>query len=200
MIKKLTLSMLLLAQLCGASAFAETLYIKDSLRWALRAEPNKSSQSLRLVSSGMTVKKLDEKDGYTQIEIDGGHVGWVSSSNLVTEKTNNILLEETNTQLTTLQDELTALKNTSPVGELEEKLAVAEQTQQTLRESLASEKEKVKTLRDKLNPPSEALSPAQQKIVGVGITALCLFLIGFILGKRMVEKKVRAKFNGMKVW
>ena len=39
-------------------ALAETAYIKDTLRWSLRAEPNKASQSLRLVVSGMKVKKL----------------------------------------------------------------------------------------------------------------------------------------------
>jgi len=198
-IKRLSfLAIFLISILSPVTSAAETVYVKDVIRWSLRVEPARDSVSSRLIASGMKLEKLEERDNYTKIKTESGDIGWILTTNLVTKPTHNILYEREQKKTASLEKQIQRLKQNQELQTIEAELEKEYKNNVLLNQTLDQEKTKVIDLRSQL----AALDPQQQnkKLILILIIGILLFILGFALGKYLIEQKLKAKFNGVKIW
>jgi len=80
-----------LTLICGvtlavpASALAQTVYVSDELRIALRSGPGEEFRALRILLAGTELSELERREPWVRVEIAGGPEGWVQSRYLTEE-------------------------------------------------------------------------------------------------------------------
>ena len=188
------------AALIGAvgSANAETQYIKDSWNVGLYTEADSSSSSLGLISSGTKLEVLAEQGSYTQVQTSTGETGWTKTSYLVSEPTNDIKLKAAQRKIKILNEKIDMLSADNASADLSAQLETAQADNKKLHEEYSQQKQQIESLQNQVSP--ESASDRTEKMLRLLIIALVTLICGFIVGKRMTEAKVKARFNGMKVW
>lgn len=96
--------------LAAATASAPAAYITDRLVVGLLPEPGPGGPPLRLLSSGTPLEVLQEKDGYTQVQLADDTRGWVASSYVTGDKPAQAVLAETQARLRQMGLALAALR------------------------------------------------------------------------------------------
>ncbi|MFT5218906.1 MAG: hypothetical protein ACI9LO_000794 [Planctomycetota bacterium] len=206
----------------------DRLYITDELRLSLYEKPNSQSNVVKLLSSG-DLLQIEELSGpYARVIAPGGAEGWVKKGFLTASPTSNILLEqeiETNSRLTA---ELEKLGNSKvlidqyekdidliveKLEQVEDQKKLADRSnidlQQKLQQRLAAQQlsessavnqiETVSMAKDQ--PPLSVLWETAflyWDIVALMVGAIILF--SFLLGKMIIESRIKSKFHGIKIW
>lgn len=177
---------------------AETKYIKDSWNVGLYTQADSSSPSLGLISSGTKLDVLTEQGSYTQVQTSTGETGWTKSTYLVSEPTNDIKLKAAQRKINTLNDKIQMLSDDNASLALATQLESAQADNKKLHEEYTSQKQQIETLQAQVQPVTA--NDQLEKLIRLLTIALVCVVCGFIVGKRMTEAKVKARFNGMKVW
>lgn len=197
-IKKISLAIGVSALILAASAQAESQYIKDVWNVGLYTQADSSSPSLGLISSGTKLEVLTQEGGYTQVKTSTGETGWTKTTYLVSQPTNDIKLKMAQRKIQILNEKIESLSADNVGVKLSAELEVAQANNKKLHEEYTQQKQQIDTLQAQINPVSSAARTEQ--FVRLLIIALVTLICGFIMGKRMTEAKVKARFNGMKVW
>jgi SH3 domain protein len=111
--------------LAGTGAGAQaTRYVTDQLKLEARSGPGTSNRILKMLESGTRVRVVDERDGWSRIELPGAEEAWILSRYLTEEEPARNRLDAAlaelermrseigsgNTQLNALQAEVEALR------------------------------------------------------------------------------------------
>ncbi len=107
-------SLLVAALVAVPAAAQQTLYVSDVLTVPLRSGPSNAHRILhRGLPSGtrLTLLSQDEDAGYTEVRLENGTEGWLPSQYLVAEPIARDRLEAANRRISTLQSELTSLRD-----------------------------------------------------------------------------------------
>lgn len=196
---------LVLAILVPATSSAETLYVTDTLRLSLYQEPNSSSETIKLMTSGDAVEILERKGAYARVRTAQGEEGWAKLGFLVAEKPAVLIIEEAEAEKAKLQAQIDTLRAANDgslerrLGELEAEVSRLTDELQEATEARDAAQSRVDTLEEALNPASESDRRLRRGLIAAAALA-AMVLIGFLIGLKVMEGRVRRRFGGMKVW
>lgn len=194
---------LLVVSVCcviSTNALAANKYVKDVWNVTLYAEADKSSQSLGLLSSGTKLEVLVDVGKFTKVKTATGKIGWIRSNYLVSQPTSDLQLKAANRNLEQLRAEITQLKQNNATAAIENELKKAKSHNKNLHAEYTQQKEKIEALENQVAAIDKKPSSEREQIIRIISVGLICLIGGFLFGKRLTESKIRAKFNGMKVW
>jgi hypothetical protein len=166
-----------------AGARAEGLYVIDQLIVSVSSTSDDSGARIASIHSGDAVQVLERRAGYSHVRLPSGTEGWVKSSYLSAEPP----LQQ---QVTAQTQEIAGLKQ--EVARLQDAaLAVPLATAAAARAPPGDP------------PPATALAaapgtrPLWPWLIAASIIAL---LAGFALGWRMLDRRIRRKYGGLRIY
>jgi len=169
-------------------AFAETVYVDDSLRVGVRPEPDNSYSPTSVVVSGMILEVLERKGSYMLIRTPSGVEGWVSNSYVTKKKPAQILLEELKKQEKSLQETISVLN-----GRIE-KLS---QSEKLLRIKLSEMEQENSEVKEQLDEDSRiagllsgSTTPWWSNLIFLIILCIMTFGGGVLWYRRHLAKKL----------
>jgi Bacterial SH3 domain len=174
-----------LAGLAGAlvvaNARAETLYVIDELIVSVSSTADETGERIASIHSGDSVEVLDRHNAYAHVRLSSGTQGWVKTSYLSAalplqrQLTAQVAeLEQLHAQVARLQGEATAARAAVPV----------------MRERAS-------------DPPAPSVDPSApwrpiwQWALGCSVAGLAG---GFALGWRMLDRRIRRKYGGLRIY
>lgn len=196
----------------NAAAFAETAYISDKLVVGVYATASSDDERIAQLATGDSVEVLVRDPEYTQVRLGDGREGWIRNSYLSSDP-------PASGKLASLQAEIQKLKaaadkapqnpTTSPADT--KKIADLQKALDAARSELASRAQAAVTHPAQLPAPvaEEALpiepigaDQAYRRkawIWGIAV-ALATFGIGFGSGWLLLDRKIRARYGGLRVY
>ena len=214
----------LILAICSVQAIAQDStddekdkqYVTDQLRLSLYQEANSQSKVLKLLQSGDALIIDEIKGPYALVTAPGGTRGWVKRGFLVTSPTSNLLLREEREKNASLFDEIEKLSNSRTIVDTYEKDM---NEMSASMERLRSEKQEAEDTIDRLqqevldkqleiDQKSEDNEPTLQILwetlrqywAIIAPVLLALLLLCFLISKKMVESRIKARFHGIKIW
>ena len=191
-------------------------YVTDQLRLSLYAQPNSSSEVLKLLQSGDLLEIEQIQGPYALVTAPGGTRGWVKRGFLVNEPTANLLLREEQQKTASLAAEIEKLGNSKVVidqyeqdmdkmvgqiDQLEAEKAAAEATIAELEAEIEARQAEIERKDQDTAPPLLVLMDTITKYWEYVVPAiLVIVFISFLVSKEIVEARIRAKFHGIKIW
>ncbi|MBT3202867.1 MAG: TIGR04211 family SH3 domain-containing protein [Gammaproteobacteria bacterium] len=194
----------------------EKKYVTDKLRLSLYKKPDSNSGTLKLLTSGDVLDVLERSGPYSKVITADGKRGWVKNGFLVNIPTASYLLIEEQKKNTDLSSQLDKFSNTQKiVDDYENTIIKMNADNESTVEELSRIQQEFNQISEKNNDLMEEIDTFSQDknllsiddIINtlklywyvVLITILLLFLLGFMIGKNMVEAKVKKRFQGVKV-
>jgi SH3 domain protein len=193
----------------------EVKYVTDRLRLSLYKGPDSNSGVLQLLSSGDALEILSIRGPYSRVRTETGIIGWVKNGFLVSEPTANLQLAEelkrsanlarqleqyADTQQMVKNYENTITEIKKELEDRDEKLIEGGETLQQLSENNSELEQKIEHLQQHAFQWSDIILLLKQYWYVAAVSLLIMFFLGLILGRELVESKIRQKFHGVKVW
>lgn len=195
------LGSLLLAILCAAPAQADTRYVVEELIVGIYADPLLAGDRLGDVRSAQAVELLATEGDAAQIRTEDGLEGWVRATYLQSE-------QPLAPRLAALQAENDKLRKASAAPARVDPKTQTEITE--LRASLETANRRVAELQasNRERPDDEVPVEVTRPVRNDGLrTALLLLLVaavtggaGFYWGYRTLDRRIRAKYGGLRVY
>lgn len=182
------LTALLLSLSITNIAFAETVYVDDSLRVGVRPEPDNSYSPTSVVVSGMILDVLERKGNYMLIRTPSGVEGWVSNSYVTKKKPAQVLLEELKVKEKSLQETISVLNA---------RIESMSQNEKLLRIKLSDLEQEYAEVKEQLNEDSRiagllsgSTTPWWINLVFLVLLSITTFSIGIVWYRRHLAKKL----------
>ncbi len=192
----------------------EVAYVTDSLRLRLYTEANDSSDVLATLESGDSVEVLETLNRFSRVITYDGTEGWVKSAFLVSEPPAKLLYYSVSEQNKQLQEQIAELQNNTStsassttnseessklIAELQSALAKEQEAKQKLQTQIMNaEPSQVNLTSTSFGTnqlSTNAFSITENKLwVLVGISLL--LIIGFILGMKFSNRRIRKRLHG----
>lgn len=161
-----------------ASVHAEALYVIDQLIVSVSSTADETGERIATIHSGDRVQVLERRDAYAHVRLSSGTDGWVKASYLSPELPLQQKLTSQVQELDRLKQELARLQGEASAGPV---------------------------VREVPNDPPPALPderapnahPIWQWVLGSAVVAL---LGGFALGWRMLDRRIRRKYGGLRIY
>jgi hypothetical protein len=181
---------------------AESLYVIEQLVVAVASAPDASGERVATLRSGERVEVLERAGEQVHVRLAGGREGWVRASYLSAEEPLRVRLAQRDAEVARLGDEVNALKaqlrangnagSTSPA-------AVVGVSASGGAPSAAAQEEEAG------NAPAAGLFNAPEERPQVLwpwtlATGLVGFGIGFGLGALMLDRHIRRKYGGLRIY
>lgn len=131
---------------------AKVMYVTDRFVLGVHTEPDEESPLLASISSGSSVEVLEENEGFNQVKLADGRVGWVSAGYLVNE-------EPSTTQLDTTMRQLELLK--AKLKETDEKYKKRDHELQVRNDQLSNARTSIRELKNKLKKAGKSTEPVK---------------------------------------
>ncbi len=193
----------------------EVKYVTDKLRLSLYKQSNERSGTLKLLMSGDQLDVLELSGPYARVRTDAGLIGWVKNGFLVSEPTASYQLIEEQKKNQILAQQIEKYSDTDKlVQDYENTIGKINQDFDQVRGELDAANQQLEQLREENSDMSERIEAYQQNAVGLADVLkvamqywyyvlggmIVLLLIGFMLGRELIEARVRRRFQGVKVW
>jgi hypothetical protein len=201
---------LLLAPLAIASA--ETAYVSDKLVVGVYATATSEGERLAQLSTGDSVEVLAHDGDFTQVRLADGREGWIKSSYLGNEApaaTRVAALQAENQKLKAAADKSAQSASQSTADA--KKLAELQKALDAARAEIAS-----RAPASAAQPPVQAAPSADEALpiepIGAdlayrrkawiwgAVVAVLTFGFGFAIGWYLLDRKVRARYGGLRVY
>lgn len=194
-------------------ANSEQVFVADKLVLNVYSEPNQGGDKVATLETGDAVEALERAENFVRVRLQDGREGWVGASYLTEQAPAVVRLRELErgqkAQSQSMQqssaDEIARLKKQnaalqSEIDDLERRAAATPvPTNAPPQASVVEESQE-----PEVAPPGSA--PAAATALSTRIawisTALAVLagLGGYILGYRMLARRVRQKFGGVKIY
>jgi SH3 domain protein len=199
---------LLLAPL-GISA-AETAYVSDKLVVGVYATAASDGERLTQLATGDSVEIIARDSEYTQVRLADGRDGWIRSSYLSADPPAAARVPALQAELTKLRAALDKSTQTSAqstadsrrIADLQKALDAARAElaarPQPIAGAAASGAQADDTL--PIEPIGADLAYRRKAWIWGAVAALFTFGIGFAIGWLMLDRKVRSRYGGLRVY
>jgi Bacterial SH3 domain len=167
--------------LCAA-AHAETLYVIDQLIVSVSSAADDTGERVGSIHSGESVQVLERHDAYAHVRLASGTEGWVKSSYLSPALPMQQKLAAQLQELERLKQEVARLQGEASAARLAPAAAPALPSDPPA----AAAQERPQSAR-----------PIWQWALGCAVLAL---LAGFALGWRMLDRRIRRKYGGLRIY
>jgi len=192
------------------SAAAETLYVSDTLRVGIRAEPNSKVPSLTVAKSGTKLELISKKGSYAKVRTASGIEGWVKSAYLSKNKPYLTKWKEAKSQLNTLESKIKELENAKSSSNAEENnqlkqtISDLEKDNQALLEQVQSLKTRSANLNNiKKSDNNELtlnLKESSSNLIYIALGVITVILVlGFLFGVSWHKKQVTKRLGGLSI-
>ena len=190
--------MLLLCAL-PAPARAETLYVVEQLVVNVNSAPDASGERIATVKSGEGVEVLERVRDEVHVKLAGGKDGWIRASYLSADEPLRLRLAERTAEVARLREDVSRLQaqldaarsavGAAPPGGGGAASATA---------AVATE--------DSVSPPPQALFAGATEehprrvwpwALGAALLTLC---VGFALGALVLDRHIRRKYGGLRIY
>ena len=203
--RMLALPALLLAAL---AAQGQTVYVTDKVQAVVYAQPSLEGNQVRILESGDAVELVSREGDNAHIRLDDGSEGWIAGSYLVvdipaTRQLQSLTAENERLRASARTDsaasgELKTLKDRN--AQLQADLAAAQRDLDVVQAKTAAPA----AARPDDEIPVETLRPANRSrlfsILALVAGAAAALAIGFWWGYSTLERRVRRKYGGLKVY
>jgi hypothetical protein len=184
-----------------SAAQAETAYVIEQIVVGVNSAPDESGERVSSIKSGDRVELMERQDEQAYIRLQNGTEGWVKASYLSSDPPLQERLDARTEEVTKLKAELTKLQAELKTVRL---AATAPAAPAAAPPPAAAEPAPVEeTPRPASTPlfhgePRQKSAPTSWKLTaGVGAGSL---LLGFALGWRMLDRRIRAKYGGLRIY
>ncbi len=190
-------------------------YVTDKLRLSLYRSASASSGTIKLLSSGDRLEVLERKGPYSKVRTAEGQIGWVKNGFLITEPTAVTQLAQAQQRIAKLEGDLekyadsrgTLQRYEQRIAELEQTKAELQQQLEQGQSSIAEQQQQLDDLQAELERSRNG-QPGWNEIISViryywwqlAAIGLLLMLSGLLVGKSWIERRIRNRFHGYKVW
>ena len=212
----LTLCSLLASAQDTADTDTDIQYVTDQLRLSLYTEASAQSKVLKLLQSGDALNVEEIRGPYALVTAADGTRGWVKRGFLVNSPTANILLREEEEKNAELLEEVEKLGNSKVIidtyekdmDEMKGQIAVLESERGEANENIAMLQQTIDAKQQELDRKSENNEPVAEVLAEVFLrywkiivpVFLFLLLLCFLISKVIVEARIKARFQGIKIW
>lgn len=194
----------------------EVKYVTDKLRLSLYKKADSNSGTIKLLVSGDVLDVLDRSGPFSKVRTSEGETGWVKNGFLLSEPTASFLLIEEQKKNEKLLQNLEKFSNTQKIVDdyentilkMNQDSDLIQQELTTVKQELDQATEKNTDLQNELDVYTgnnnhiswrEIVNIMLQYWYVISVSLLVLFLVGFIFGKHVVEKRIRKRFQGVRV-
>ena len=191
-------------------------YVTDELRLSMYSNANDNSQVLKLLQSGDSVDIEQIQGPYALVLGPDGTRGWVKRGFLVTEPTSNLLLAEERQKTAQLAAEIEKLANSKTVIEQYEKdmdamavqLSGSEEEKQQALATIAALEQQIEAKQRELDARYEGgfaawlalWDTARNYWLYLLPIVVLIVLLTSMISKSIVESRIKARFQGIKIW
>jgi hypothetical protein len=208
-----------LAVACVApSVHAETLYVIEQLVVSVNAAPDGSGERIAQIKSGDRVELLGRQDDQAQVRLPSGQEGWVKASYLsgslpLQQQLNarSEELERARKEKTQLEADLAAARRAASAANATSTAIAAAPSQAPaamVREAAAPEAPAAPAagMTESISqsaPPlfaANPLMPARPSWLWALGSSLIALVVGFALGWRVLDRRIRAKYGGLRIY
>jgi hypothetical protein len=202
-----------------APAATESLYVIEHLVVSVNAAADGSGERVGQIQSGDKVEVLERQGDQARVRISSGNEGWVRTSYLSQSppmrdqlKARTDELEKVRQEKSKLESELqTARKAASEAAAAARAATPPEATPPPAAVTAAAEpipsqsppSESASDPSPASTPPlfaSEGLMPRRPSWIFALVAAAAALAIGFALGWRMLDRRIRAKYGGLRIY
>ena len=195
--------------LVALAAQGQTLYVTDKVQAVVYAKPSLEGNQVRILESGDAVELVSREGDNAHIRLDDGSEGWIAGSYLVADIPASRQLQA----LTAENERLRASARTDSAASGELKTLKDRNAQ--LQADLAAAQRDLDAVQAKPTAapaaarpddeiPVETLRPANRSrlfsILALVAGAAAAMAIGFWWGYSTLERRVRRKYGGLKVY
>jgi hypothetical protein len=191
---------LLVALMPPTALPAESLYVVEQLVVSVSSAPDGSGERVATLKSGDRVELLERAGEQVHVRLANGHEGWVRASYLSAEEPVRVRLAQRDAEVARLNDEVSLLKaqlraNPAPPASA----AVASASAGGAAPSVAAA-----AAQEPGAPPASSLFSAEERPHPPWPWTLAASLIGFGLGfglgALMLDRHVRRKYGGLRIY
>lgn len=173
---------------------AETTYVIEQLVVGVTATAEADSERIGQVKSGDKLEVLEREGDETHVKLSNGKDGWLKTSYLTSDPPLQARLTERTAEVEKLKKEGDQLKQdvTRLNGELASARAAHNATSDAPPPPPAPVHETVF-----LREPERQSSTSWPVLLGV---AAAMLLVGFVAGWRTLDRRIRQKYGGLKIY
>jgi Bacterial SH3 domain len=200
--RALAAPLLLLCALAAPAARAETLYVVEQLIVNVNSAPDASGERIATVKSGEGVEALERVRDQVHVKLAGGQDGWIRASYLSADEPLRPRLAERTAEVARLKED---------VSRLQAQLEAARSTVGAAPGGGAAVAAPAApgpaaSAEDSASPPPRALfagaaEETPQRLwpwaLGAALLALC---VGFALGALVLDRHIRRKYGGLRIY
>lgn len=203
------------AEAAAGEVVQEIKYVTDKLRLSLYHNADSKSGTIKLLLSGDKLEILQRQGNYSKVRTNQGLTGWVKNGFLVSDPTATLQLAEEKKKNKILAQQIEKYADTKKVVDDYEKtigLMKTDFDQKT--EELNETKTQLEQYKQQSEQLAEELQLVQEGKIGLNdllllikeywyllfLGVVVLLLVGFFIGKILVEEQVKSRFQGVKVW
>lgn len=92
--QRLILAVILTVFSALPAAWAEKMYVTDTMEITLRTGPGLDHKIISMLPSGRPVERVDKGENWSQVQLEDGRTGWVLNRFISKNRPSSILLEE----------------------------------------------------------------------------------------------------------
>jgi hypothetical protein len=179
--------------LAASVSHAETTYVNDQLVVGVTATSEADSERVGQVKSGDKLEVIERDGEQTHIKLSNGKDGWVKSSYLTNEPPPQVRLAERSAEAEKLRTEGDKLKQ--DLTRLEAELAAARAAHTATSDAPPPPAPMHDTVF--LREPERQSSTSWPVLLGV---AGVMLPIGFVAGWTTLDRRIRRKYGGLKIY
>jgi len=196
--RALAAPLLLLCALAAPAARAETLYVVEQLVVNVNSAPDASGERIATVKSGEGVEALERVREQVHVKLAGGKDGWIRASYLSADEPLRPRLAERTAEVARLREDVSRMQAQldaarSAVGAAPGGGAAAAPA------APAAPAE------DSASPPRALFAGATEEhprrvwpwALGAALLAMC---VGFALGALVLDRHIRRKYGGLRIY
>jgi hypothetical protein len=190
---------LYLLALCFAApgVRADPVYVIEQLVVSVANAPGGEGEHIGQVKSGDKLELIERQADEAHVRLSNGKDGWIKGSYLTTEPPLQTRLTERTAEVEKLRQEGDKLKQ--DVSRLESELAAAraapKETPQPAPDSAAPPAPIRETVF--LRSPDRASPTSWPFLLGV---AAVMLLVGFVIGWKTLDRRIRQKYGGLRIY
>jgi len=192
---------LLSAQLAGNPLHAESLYVIEQLVVAVNSAPDASGERVATLKSGDRVEVLERAGEQVHVRLGSGREGWVRASYLSADEPLRVRLAQRDAEVARLGEELSLLKSqlhANPAPQPSGPAAVRATG------AAASPPASAAAVAEPPAPPAGSLFSTGERPHRPWGWALAAALIGFGLGfgagALLLDRHIRRKYGGLRIY
>lgn len=189
--KMVTAGILLFA--LGLPALADTVYVKERLTAAIRADQAPDSAAVGRAQTGTGLELLEQGGAFAKVRTTDGVEGWIANSYITRDKPAAMQILAAETRLKAAQAENNRLKN--QVATLEQKLKAAEASA-----AAAPPAQEAPEPAPTAPAPLEKTTPARIVLDLLWLAiSFAMLVTGFVVGVIWLRERTRRKLGGMHI-